>query len=42
MNTELNCTYRIFTFIEGENARAAIHLLTNKEQYEIGDGRAKH
>lgn len=36
MNKELNSTYRIFTFIEGENARAAIHLLTNKEQYEIG------
>lgn len=36
MNTELNCTYRIFSFIEGENARAFIHLLTNEEQYEIG------
>lgn len=36
MNTELNCTYRIFSFIEGENARAAIHLLTNEKQYDIG------
>ncbi|MEK5007749.1 aminoglycoside phosphotransferase family protein [Bacillus sp. FSL K6-3312] len=36
MNPELNCTYRIFSFIEGENARASIHLLTNEEQYEIG------
>ncbi|MGQ7864173.1 aminoglycoside phosphotransferase family protein [Bacillus sp. WC2502] len=36
MNPELNCTYRIFSFIEGENARASIRLLTNEEQYEIG------
>ena len=36
MSAELNCTYRIFSFIEGENARDSIHLLTNEEQYEIG------
>nr|MDF9459043.1 aminoglycoside phosphotransferase family protein [Bacillus pumilus] len=36
MSAEFNCTYRIFSLIEGENARASIHLLTNEEQYEIG------
>ncbi|KEP27797.1 aminoglycoside phosphotransferase family protein [Bacillus zhangzhouensis] len=36
MSVEQSCSYRILPFIEGENARASIHLLTNKEQYEIG------
>lgn len=36
MSAEQSCTFRIFPFIEGENARASIHRLTNEEQYEIG------
>ncbi|KPN13416.1 kanamycin kinase [Bacillus australimaris] len=35
-SAELNCTYRILSYLEGENARASIQLLTNEEQYEIG------
>ncbi|AMB89790.1 kanamycin kinase [Bacillus altitudinis] len=36
VSAEQNCTFRIFPFIEGEIARASIHLLTEEEQYEIG------
>ncbi|AIZ60228.1 aminoglycoside phosphotransferase family protein [Bacillus sp. FSL R5-0432] len=36
ISAELNCTYRIFSYIEGEIGRDSIHLLTNEEQYEIG------
>ncbi|MDM5297984.1 aminoglycoside phosphotransferase family protein [Bacillus pumilus] len=36
IDKEQNDFYRIFPFIEGENAREFIHQRTNEEQYEIG------
>ncbi|PCK21559.1 kanamycin kinase [Bacillus pumilus] len=36
LNDEQSCSFRLFPFIEGENARASIHLRTTEEQYEIG------
>ncbi|MFS0656276.1 aminoglycoside phosphotransferase family protein [Bacillus sp. 179-C3.3 HS] len=36
VNREYHCFYRVFPYIEGENARESIQTRTDEEQYEIG------